>query len=129
MKGMLDNKKDIATTKEYREGKIFTDPRSWISNVGHVYLRGIDKKILRARLCVDSRHTCAICGTLIALGHEDLDHIRSGNKYQRCDCYFHRLYDGTLCTNVQLVHGMFSYKPCHRAKHHREIKWSPKNRS
>jgi hypothetical protein len=126
---MLGNKKDVRMSRVLRRCGTFKDKRSWISNLGHVYLRGQDKKDLRAQLYLDSKSFCAICGDLIALAQEDLDHIRGGRKYVRCDCYHQRLHDGKICTNVQLVHGMFSHKPCHRAKHHREIKWSPKNRS
>jgi hypothetical protein len=121
---MIENRKDVATTKEYRKRKIFEDSKSWISNAGHIYLEGKDKKQLRARLCIDSKRICAICKQLIAFGDEDLDHIRGGRKYVRCDCYFQRLNDGSLCTNVQLVHGMFSHRPCHRQKHNRETQWT-----
>lgn len=123
---MIENALDKAATKAARKAKEIHAP-SWISNAGHVYLEShIDKHNLRVRVTAASGYHCAICKQFCANWDGDLDHIRSGRPAARCWCWFRILADGSLCTNVQWVHGMFSSKPCHRDKHNREVQWTPK---
>lgn len=122
---MIENHKDVVATKLARKAKQIHAP-SWISIAGHVYLEsGEDLGPLRELVLHQQKNRCAICKQFLALSDMDLEHIRGGRPLVRCSCFFHRLADGTVCTNVQAVHGMASVKSCHRKKHNREVqlKW------
>ena len=124
---MIENKKDAEATKAARKAHIINAP-SWISIAGHVYLESAeDKRVLRLNLMAAQRNICAICNTYCSSADGDLDHIKSGRPVARCWCYFQTLANGKLCTNVRFIHGMFSTKPCHRDRHNREPKWTPKH--
>jgi hypothetical protein len=117
---MLGNHKDRERTKAARESGEFEDPRSYYSIAGHVYLRGNDRSERRMLVWIRSNGKCALCFEKLTLRDCDMDHIKGGTKHARCDCLRTILADGTEHTNVRAVHGMFSVKPCHRVKHHRE---------
>ena len=120
---MISNHVDKAATKAARKAKEIHAP-SWVSIAGHVYLEcGDDLRPLRWKLLRAQKFKCAICGEFLAEWDMDLDHIQGGSALARCECYNRRLADGSLHTNVQAVHGMFSTRPCHRLKHNREPKW------
>lgn len=124
---MIENHKDKVATKLARKAGEIHAP-SWISIAGHVYLEfGEDLRELRLTLLLHQKHACAICKEYLSPNDMDLEHKRGGRPLVRCDCFFRRLADGTVCTNVQVVHGMFSTRPCHRKKHNREVqlKWLP----
>jgi hypothetical protein len=124
---MIENKKDPEATRLARKAGEIHAP-SWISFAGHVYLENsADKQALRLTVMACHRCVCAICKEYCGWFDGDLDHIRGGRKFARCWCFLRRLSDGTKCTNVQWVHGMFSAKPCHRQKHNREVKWTKKS--
>jgi len=126
---VIENHKDKVATKLARKAKQIHAP-SWISIAGHVYLEsGDDLRALRMHLLEHQKNKCAICKEPLQAWDMDLEHIKGGNEYARCDCFFRRLADGTVHTNVQVVHGMASIRPCHRNKHNREVKWSPRKTS
>lgn len=120
---MIENRRDREATKRARKAKQIQDPRSYINIAGHIYLRGRDRSAVRELVKEDAKGICAICKTKVQDWDADMDHIRGKRKHERCDCYGRQLPDGTTCTNLQWVHGMFSRMPCHRRKHGREI-WS-----
>lgn len=121
---MIENHKDVAATKAARKAKIIRAP-SWISVAGHLYLEHPDDK-RRARLEVqlEAKFTCALCKTYCSACDGDVDHVKSGRPLVRCWCFGRTLADGTVCTNLRWIHGMFSLKPCHRDRHNREVKWT-----
>lgn len=126
---MIENQKDKEATKAARKAKEIHAP-SWISIAGHVYLENpVDTHALREVVIHTARSKCAICGEYCPPWDGDVDHVKSGRPFQRCWCHFRPLADGTICTNVQWVHGMFSTEPCHRNKHNREVKWTPPSNS
>lgn len=118
---MVENQKDVAATKAARKAGEITDRDSWISIAGHIYLAGQDRSDLREKVYLAARYICALCKKFCPAWDGNLEHIRSGRPMVRCDCFGRRLADGTICTNVQWSHGMFSIHPCHRDKHNREI--------
>lgn len=118
---MIENQKDPVATKAARKAGEISDRNSWISFAGHIYLAGQDRGRLREHVYIDARMICALCKTFCPNWDGNLEHIRSGRPLVRCDCFHRTLADGTVCTNVQWTHGMRSVKPCHRAKHNREI--------
>jgi hypothetical protein len=117
---LISNQKDRDATKAARRAHEIHAP-SWISNAGHVYLAGQDRSHLRDRVADAANLICAICKKACPKYDGNLEHIRSGRPLVRCDCFGQRLADGTVCTNIQWTHGMFSIHPCHRNKHNREI--------
>lgn len=118
----IENKKDRAATKAARRaGKIHAP--SFISYAGHVYLTGEDRSELRARLFAKQKR-CQICKDPLADGEGEMDHKAGGTPVARCDCYFRRLADGRVHTNVQRVCGRFSQNNCHNKKHHRDLRWT-----
>jgi hypothetical protein len=119
---MIENKKDPGATKQARRSGEIIDPRSYVSIAGHIYLRGKDRSRQRELVFAMSPDLlCKICGKRVRSGDGDYDHIRGGSPHHRCDCYARILADGSYCTNVRLVHSMFSKEPCHRQKHGREL--------
>lgn len=118
---MIENKIDIERTRQaYHTGE-FQDKkaRSYYSIAGHIFLRGIDRENQRVLVFAGSKMICAICGERVRFPDADYDHIVGGSPVRRCDCLCTKLANGSLHTNVQLVHGMFSRKACHQKKHHR----------
>lgn len=126
---MIDNQKDPKATKLLRSRKEFLDGDSWISFAGHVYKRGQDRSLLRVVVAIEAQFQCAICGEPCPLFDGDLEHVKGGTKIARCDCFHTELAEGSKHTNVQWVHSMRSIHPCHRNKHNREIKWTPRKNS
>lgn len=121
---MIEHKPDKVATKAARKAKVLIDRGSYISYAGHLYLRGQDRGIARHNTAFAAKYICAICGTECPIWDGDYEHIKSGRPVARCDCNGRILPDGTICTNVQWVHGMFSRKSCHRKKHNREVMWT-----
>lgn len=125
---MIENHKDKAATKIARKTGEIHAP-SWISIAGHVYLEsGEDLRHLRMEVYCEQDFSCAICKKGLMISDMDLEHIRGGRPLVRCSCFNRKLADGSICTNVQGVHGMFSIHPCHRNKHNREVKWTPRQK-
>ncbi len=123
---MIENKIDKEATKLARKRHEIRAP-SWISIAGHVYLENAeDKKALRLIVSSYARFHCAICKSPCPIWDGDLDHIKGGRPLTRCWCFHQELPDGRVCTNLRWVHGMWSSKPCHRDKHNREVKWTPR---
>ena len=116
---MIANHKDVERTKLLRRAGIFRSRKSYVSIAGHYYLRGEDRSLQRERLVREQGLRCAICKQPVAAWDADMDHIRGGNKYARCDCLGVTLAGGSRCTNLQIVHGMRSKRGCHARKHHR----------
>jgi hypothetical protein len=124
---VIENHPDKAATKLARKAKEIHAP-SWISIAGHVYLESaLDLGPLRESVLRFQKNQCAICKKYLLMSDMDLEHIQGGRPLARCACFFRRLADGSVHTNVQAVHGMFSKEPCHRKKHNREVmlKWIP----
>lgn len=119
---MIENRIDIERTRAARKSKEFVDRRSYYNLAGHVFLRGHDRSIRRLDLMCHFGMICQICKKEVLFWDADYEHIVGGSKHRRCDCFYTKLADGSIHTNVQLVHGMFSKMPCHRRKHHREVK-------
>lgn len=126
---MIENQKDVAATKLARKEKRIHAP-SWISIAGHVYLEDADdKRRVRIAVMLEAKFICALCQKYCSACDGDVDHVRSGRPVVRCWCFGQTLADGTACTNLRWVHGMFSVHPCHRNRHNREIKWTAENLS
>lgn len=118
---VIENKKDLARTRYARRHGEFEDPRSYYNIAGHVFLRGVDRSQRRRQVFEFFKMICQVCGKHVKWHEADYDHMIGGSKHRRCDCWNTLLADGSLHSNVQLVHGMFSKEPCHRRKHHRVI--------
>lgn len=121
---MIENRKDVAATKAARKAGEIHAP-SWISIAGHCYLVDADdKRRVRVAVMMEAKFVCALCKTYCSACDGDVDHVRSGRPLVRCWCFGRTLADGTVCTNLRWIHGMFSLKPCHRDRHNREVKWT-----
>lgn len=116
---MHEHRKDVDRTKALRSLRIFTDPRSYVSNAGHIFLRGEDRSEQRERLIREQGLLCALCGQPMQAWEAEMDHIAGGRKHLRCDCLRTRLADGSRHTNLRMVHGRFSKSQCHAIKHRR----------
>ena len=107
--------KDVAGTCAARKSKEFLDRRSWKGwrkdGTPYIRLHGRDKEGQYQRLHLLWDGNCAVCHLPIAGKHFcELDHIRSLGK-------------GGDDSDANL---QFLCRPCHRAKHNREIQWTRK---
>lgn len=117
---MLDNRRDEAATKARK----FESPRSKVTILGHQFLTGRDKNLLIGQVYADAKGMCCMCWRKREIWKVDLDHIASGTKHSRCDCYKTMLADGSIHTNVRIICTMNPEKGiqsnCHQLRHNRE---------
>lgn len=119
---MIENHKDVEATKAARRAGEISDPRSYISIAGHIYLRGQDRSRLRELVYVDAKGFCAVCRAFRHRSQGDMDHIQGGRKHIRCDCWDRKLANGAICRNVRWICSIRLYeRGCHAKKHHRTI--------
>lgn len=117
---MIENQIDRTATKAARKAGEISDRNSFITIAGHIYLAGQDRSELRSKVHLEAKSRCALCGGYCPLWDGNLEHIRSGRPYARCDCFNRTLANGTICLNVRWAHGMASIHSCHRKRHNRE---------
>ena len=109
-------KRDESATRAARKSKRFLSMKSWIGTRknGDLYLRlhGKDKEAQRERLLLEWDGYCQNCFQPKRNGEVELDHTIPLSR-------------GGDCQDRNL---RFLCRPCHRAKHNREIRlrWIPK---
>jgi hypothetical protein len=119
---------EVRTAVAYQAG-IFKDAkrRSHWNNLGHVFLRGVDRTERWDVLYRQEKGLCAACGLWRPARKLDMDHTQGNTPRTRCDCYKQRLNDGSICTGIRLLCTMDpakggSPKSCHARRHNREVK-------
>jgi len=125
--GMRGYAKDEERTRmAYFSGR-FQDKkkRSYIDNLGHEHLRGKDRSDRRELLFRAVKGLCVDCGRYRDEDHGDMDHEGKTPK-TRCDCLETPLNDGTRHTGIAWRCGMLEPGSCHRKRHNREPRWTPK---
>jgi hypothetical protein len=116
------------TAAAYHIG-LFLDPkqRSHFNNLGHVFLRGVDRERRWELLYIRQKGVCAACHKQRTRSQLDMNHTQGNTVKTRCDCYGQLLNDGSICNGVELICTLDPRKgggptSCHAKKHGREIR-------
>lgn len=118
---MLDYAKDEKATSECYATGIMRDKRkrSYVDNLGHLHMRGVDRSFMREYLFLAVKGLCETCGRYRDRQHGDMDH-EGKTPRTRCECFHRTLNNGAVCVGIRWRCGMIIPGSCHRKRHNRE---------
>lgn len=87
---MRGAKKDITVTRNLREAGFFENKDSFVSLTGHLFLEGLDKSRVRAKVFRKHKNRCVVCRAKLDPKAPDFHPMRGAwhhpNSAFHCDC-------------------------------------------